>query len=136
MTVTPAGIAVELGRATPPFESPTFDQWLSWIERAYRAVQRRATECGVPYESLDPFAVDDVVTYAVARRAGRPVDGAESTTDQVQIDDGSLNRTRRYPVGLGDVHFIDTWWDMLGLSCRRGAFTISPFGAPDGRSLR
>lgn len=116
MAVTPEDIAVELGRTAPTEGTPTFLQWNAWIDRALRTIDRRAVSLGATRAALDPEAVDDVVTYAVVRRATRPVDGAESTTDQVSVDDGSVNQTRRWSAGAGDIHFLDQWWELLGLS--------------------
>ena len=132
MAVTPDDIAVELGRATP-LDQTTREQWASWIARAYRKVERRAERMGVDYATLDPDTVDDVVTYAVARRASRPLGGAESVTDQVSVDDGSVNQTRRYASGQGDLYFLDQWWADLGLLHRRRAFSVRMAGRPGYR---
>lgn len=113
--VTHAEIAAELGRVEPVAGDPVHVQWSVWIDRAYRVIRARATRLGVPYASLDEDAVDDVVVYAVVRRATRALDGAESTTDLVSVDDASWNRTRRYQTGMGDMHFLDEWWGYLGL---------------------
>lgn len=121
--VTPADIAVDLRRTVSP-GSDEWEQLQSWIEQAERAIARRAERMGRDPLALDPGAVDDVVKWAVVRRATRPEDGAESTSDQIGIDVGSWNRTRRYSAGHGDIHILDTWWDELGLLRRRGAFTI------------
>ncbi|MDO5500318.1 MAG: hypothetical protein Q4F67_11645, partial [Propionibacteriaceae bacterium] len=109
MLVTPSDIAIELGRPSPEQGSPTEAQWARWIDRAYRQIRTRAESLGVTYASLDPDVVGDVVTYAVVRRATRPADGAESTTDQIGVDDGSWNQTRRFPSGLGDILILDEW---------------------------
>ena len=130
MAVTPQDIAVELGR-TAPLDPATAQQWQKWIDRAYRMVQRRAGKLGVDYATLDPDVVDDVVTYAVVRRVTRPVDGAESTTDQIGVDVGNWQQTRRYPTGAGDIHFLDAWWDLLGLSGSADVFSIQMTGTPD-----
>ena len=114
-TVTPAYVAVELGRATPDLDSVTHDQWERWIDRADRIITRRAESLGIDPVGLDQATVDDVVTFAVARRITRPADGADSATDQVSIDDGSISRTRRFPPGAGDIHILDEWWADLGL---------------------
>lgn len=116
ITVTPADIATELGRPEPPSDSVQWRQWQSWIGRAYRAIERRARLVGVDPDELDFSTVEDVVIYAVAYRATRPSDGAESTTYQANVDDGSVSRTRRYGQGKGDLYFLDEWWDMLGLA--------------------
>lgn len=115
MAVTPSDIATELGRPTPASDDPQYRQWEQWIDRAQRAIARRADRLNVSFGSLDPQTVDDVVIYAVVRRHSRPVDGAESTTDQVAVDDGSVNQTRRYGQAQGDIHFLDQWWEDLGL---------------------
>lgn len=121
MAVTPGDIAGELDRTL----SPSLQiQWGGWILQAERAIARRAERMGVDPASLDPGTVDDVVTWAVVRRATRPVDGAESATDQLGVDDGSWNQTRRYGRAQGDIHFLDAWWDDLGLLRRRKAFTV------------
>ena len=114
-TVTPADVAVEMGRATPDLGSVTYDQWERWIDRADRAITRRAESLGIDPASLDQATVDDVVTFAVVRRITRPADGADSATDQVSIDDGSISRTRRFSPGVGDIHILDEWWADLGL---------------------
>lgn len=116
MPVIPSDVAVELGRAASSLTPEQSAQWSSWIDRAYRTIERRALRLGTTTDALDSHAVDDVVIYAVVRRASRPVDGAESTTDQVSVDDGSLNRTRRFAAGAGDINFLDEWWNLLGLA--------------------
>lgn len=115
MAVTAQKVAVELGRPTPPAESDQRMQWDSWIGQAERAIRRRATRLGTTIEALPVEDVEDVVLWAVVRRISRPADGAESTTDQVQVDDGSVNKTRRYGAGHGDIHILDQWWEILGL---------------------
>lgn len=116
MAVTPDDIAVELGRAAPSEGSDQFKQWAAWIQRAYRAIERRATRMGVDRSSLDETDVDEVVTYIVKRQASSPADGAEQTTDSVRVDDAASEHTRRYRSGYGDAWVLDEWWDILGLA--------------------
>lgn len=119
--IEPQDVATDLGLASPT--QAQLAQWQSWIDRAYRMIHARAARQGVTL--ADAVAVDDVVLWAVVRRASRPVDGVESTTDQIGVDDGSWNQTRRYAAGQGDLFFLDSWWDHLGLSASgRKAFTI------------
>ena len=99
MAVTIEMVAIELGRSTPAPDSIDATQWATWIDRAERAIRLRADRLGVAFESLDAEAVDDVILYAVVRRATRPVDGAESVTESVTVDAGTVNDTRRYPAG-------------------------------------
>lgn len=122
MAVLPSDIGVELDR-TVTSGSALWNQWASWIQQAERAISRRAERMGVDPATLDPETVDDVITWAVVRRATRPVDGAQSTSDQLGVDDGAWNHTRNYGQAQGDIHFLDAWWDELGLLRRRRAFT-------------
>ncbi|MDO5534121.1 MAG: hypothetical protein Q4F65_05670 [Propionibacteriaceae bacterium] len=131
MAVTIQKIAVELGRTAPVADTPEALQWASWIARAERAITTRAEARGVEMDTLDPDVVDDVITYAVVRRITRPIDGAESTTDQLGTDVGSWQQTRRYSAGAGDIFFLDAWWDLLGLGGSAGVFSIQMTGAPD-----
>lgn len=133
MTITVEDVAIELGRPTPTTGSGQAMQWQSWIERAQRQIQARAEKLGVDFASLDPFAVDDVVLYAVARRVSRPVDGAESVTEQVSVDDGSVSDTRKFPVGQGDIYFLDQWWRDLGLMPMDGRIGSLRIGVPSWR---
>ena len=114
-TITPADIALELERPAPEQGDLTYLLWERWIARAVRAIEARAALLRVPADSLAPSVVDDVVTYAVVRRASRPVDGAESTTDRLGVDVGSWDQTRRYPRSEGDIFILDGWWAQLGL---------------------
>lgn len=133
MAVTVEDVAIELGRPTPAVGSSQAMQWQSWIERAQRQIHARAEKLGVDFASLDPFAVDDVVLYAVARRVSRPVDGAESVTEQVSVDDGSVTDTRKFPVGQGDIYFLDQWWRDLGLMPMAGRIGSMRIGVPSWR---
>ncbi len=117
MAVFVDDIARELGRPASSVTPEQVNQWQAWIDRAYRVIAARAARLGTSMPSLDSQIVDDVVTYAVVRRTGRPVDGAESMSEQVSVDDGSLQRTRRWGVSaVGDVFILDEWWALLGLS--------------------
>ena len=130
MAVTPSDVAVELGRPTP-LDPATAQQWQKWIDRAYRMVQRRAEKLGVDYATLDQDTLADVITYAIVRRISRPVDGAESTTDQIGVDVGNWQQTRRYSRGEGDIFFLDSWWADLGLGGPGDVYSLQMTGAPD-----
>lgn len=133
MAITVEDVAIELGRPTPTPGSGQAKQWQSWIERAERAIRSRADRLGVAFESLDVGVVDDVILYAVVRRATRPVDGAESVTEQVSVDDGSVTDTRRYPTSHGDIYFLDQWWRNLGLMPMDGRIGSMRIGVPSWR---
>lgn len=133
MAVTIDMVAIELGRPTPAPDSLDAAQWATWIDRAERAIRLRADRLGVAFESLDVDAVNDVILYAVVRRATRPVDGAESATEQVSVDDGSVTDTRKFPVGQGDIYFLDQWWRDLGLMPMAGRIGSMCIGVPSWR---
>lgn len=136
MAVTIDMVAIELGRPTPALDSLDASQWATWISRAERAIRSRADRLGVAFESLDVDAVDDVILYAVVRRATRPVDGAESVTETASVDDGSVTDTRRYPTSHGDLYFLDSWWALLGLAPKRGRIGSVQVRVPDWRMPR
>lgn len=122
MAVTVEDIAVELGRPTP-VDVTTAGQWSKWIDRAVRLIAERAASLGVDVSSLDPDAVDDVVTQAVALRALAPADGAEQVTEQASVDDTQVQKSRRYGRTASGPIFLDEWWARLGLSAATGAWT-------------
>ena len=125
MAVIPDDIAVELGRPTPVVE-PTLSQWQSWIDRAYRDIERRAERLGVDYATIDPQLVDDVVLLAVAAHARRPDDMTQVTTS---VDDGSVSR--QYRSSQGRVTILDEWWADLGLSAASDVYSLRLTGEPD-----
>ena len=124
MTVTPATIAVALGRIAPEPGSVTEQQWQMWVDDALMLIDRRKTELGVTGD-LDSSAMDYVVREAVCAHVRRPDDATQVT---VSIDDGSTSRT--YRSGTGRVEIIDEWWALLGLTPPTGgAFSVSMVGS-------
>lgn len=126
MTVTPDDIAVELGRPTP-VDASTAAQWQSWIDRAVRQIDRRATYLGVDVLTLDAQTVDDVVLLAVSQHARNP-EGVD--TYDVSVDDG--RESRRYRHSKGELMITDLWWGWLFPSFTSGAFSTQTYGEPDG----
>ena len=119
--ITPADIAVELGRPTP--DTTTTAQWQSWIDEALYLIEKR-TPVGMTLNQAD---LNYVVKHAVAEHIRHPDD---ATQVDVSVDDGSVSR--RYQSGNGRVTIRDEWWDMLGLlSTDAGAFSVTPFFEPD-----
>lgn len=125
MAVTPDDIAVELGRPTP-VQEPTRTQWETWIDRTYRAIERRAENLGIDYGSLDPQLVDDVVILAVSAHAERPTSETQVT---VSADDGSVSR--QYRSSQGRVVILDEWWVDLGLTAASDVYSLRLTGEPD-----
>ena len=125
MAVTPADVAVELGRPTP-LDASTEAQWQNWIDRATRMIERRAVALGIDPLTLDVQTVDDVVLLAVAEHARNP-EGVD--TYDISVDDG--RESRRYRHSAGQVTITDLWWSWLFPSSALGVFTTQTYGEPD-----
>jgi hypothetical protein len=122
MAVTPANIAVDLGRAAPTPGSPTYLQWELWITDAELLIANRRAL--LPEVTVDPATLDYVVRQAVLAHVKKPDDATQVT---IAVDDGSSSR--RYESGKGRVTILDEWWDDLGLALDDGKpFTIRPAG--------
>ena len=121
MAVTPAAIAVELGRATPDPSDPIYAQWEQWIADALYLIRKRP---GLVFADLDPNDVDYVVRQAVTAHVRRPDD---ATQVSVSVDDGSLQKT--YRSAKGRVEIIDEWWALLTpAKTETRAFSVRPSG--------
>ena len=121
MAVTPDDIAVELGRPTP-LSGADSARFQKWIDQALYLIGKRYSVA-----SLDPADVDYVVLMAVAEHA-RHADSAKKIT--VSIDDGNVSK--EYDTPSSRVSIWDDLWSVLEPQViGGGAFTISPFGAPD-----
>ena len=115
MAVTPADIAVALGRTAPRPGSPTESQWAMWITDAEMLIETRRAEVD-PDRSLDEVKVDYVVREAVVAQVRRPDDATQVTKN---VDDGGV--TKMYRSGGGRVAILDEWWTLLGLVPQGGS---------------
>ena len=122
MAVTPADIAVELGRTTPESTSTEYAQWERWIADALYLIGKRP---GLVVADLDSADVDYVVRQAVVRHVRRPDD---ATQVSVSVDDGTVGKT--YRSSKGRIEILDEWWVLLTPPEVAGtrAFSIRPFG--------
>ncbi|ERI39183.1 hypothetical protein M707_02720 [Arthrobacter sp. AK-YN10] len=121
MSVTPAMLAVALGRTAPEPGSVTEQQWELWISDAQMLIEERRARLGV--EVPDEAKLDYVVREAVADHIKRPDDATQVT---VSVDDASSSRT--YQSGKGRVTILDEWWALLGLVEPSGAFSLDMVG--------
>lgn len=120
MAVTPAMIAVKVGRAAPEPGSIQEQQWQMDIDDAYMLIENRAEELGVDMATISEMKLDYVVREAVAAYIKRPDD---ATQVSITVDDGTTSRS--YQSGKGRITIIDEWWRMLGLvETASGAFSI------------
>jgi len=121
MAVTPADIAVALGRTAPEDGSTTHAQWSMWISDAEMLIEARRLNVD---DSLviDEAKLDYVVREAVKSHVLHPDDATQVTK---AVDDASVTRT--YKSSRGRVQILDEWWALLGLvAAGSGAFSITP----------
>jgi hypothetical protein len=124
MTVTPATIAVAMGRTAPDSGSVTEQQWQMWIDDALMLIDARKTALEIT-DDLDAAALDYVVREAVVSQVRRPDDATQVT---ISVDDGSTSKT--YRSGRGRVEILDEWWALLGLTPPTGgSYSIDLVGA-------
>jgi len=122
-TVTPAKIAVALGKAAPEPGSIQEQQWQMWIDDAVMLIDLRVEELGVEYP--DQLKVDYVVREAVTSHAKHPDDATQVT---VAVDDASTSKL--YKSGTGRVVIKDDWWKLLGLVEKNdGAYSVDMFAS-------
>jgi hypothetical protein len=130
-TITPAEIAVALGRSAPVSGSPVEAQWDMWIADALLIVQWRVDGHPTVVEAdIDQTVLDYVVREAVVAQVRKPDD---STQVSVSTDDTSVSKTFRS--GSGRVGILPEWWELLGLATTKGrAFMVDlmPPGAGIG----
>lgn len=124
--VTPATVAIALGQAAPI--PPADEQWQMWINDALMLIQDRTTALGVDENSIGQAKLDYVIRESVVAHIRRPDDATQVT---VSVDDGTTSKT--YRSGTGRVTVIDDWWNMLGLSPRKGkAFELDTIPSSAG----
>lgn len=120
-SVTPAKLAVALGKAAPESGSVTEQQWQMWIDDAAMLIDARQSDLGLP--APDQAKIDYVIREAVVAHIKRPDDATQVT---VAVDDGSTSRS--YKSGRGRIVILDEWWTLLGLVESSGAFSIDMVG--------
>lgn len=112
--VTADQIEVSLGR---PLTLAERDQAQMWIDGAALIIGQRFA-----LSSLDPAALDFVITEAVTLRFRNP-DGVLQR--DVQIDDGRVSR--RFSHSTGQITILPEWWALLAPSLGDdGAFSFGP----------
>jgi hypothetical protein len=120
-SVTPAMLAVALGKTAPEPGSVTDQQWQMWIDDAQMLIDARQALLGATAPEL--AKLDYVVREAVVAHIKRPDDATQVT---IAVDDGSSSRS--YQSGKGRVVILDEWWALLGLVESSGAFSLDMVG--------
>jgi hypothetical protein len=119
-TVTPAGVAIALGRTAPDLGGPIEQQWQSWIDDALMLIQDRVDAVGADGSAISQAKLDYVVRQAVVSQVQKPDDSTQVT---VRVDDASTSKS--YRSGKGRVTIIAEWWTLLGLARAAGrAFEV------------
>lgn len=113
MAVTPATIAIALGRTADPSVSE-YVQWEMWIGDAKMLIDARKVALLI-VPALDVAKYDYVVREAVVAHVRRPDDATQVT---VAIQDASTSRT--YQTSRGRIEILDEWWTLLGLTAPTG----------------
>jgi hypothetical protein len=128
--ITPADIAVDLGRDTPLSGSAVEQQWDRWITDARWLVKTGdGTHAGLgDLDALNQDTLDYVVRTAVVEHARRP---DEATKVDVQTDGMATSRTYS-AAGRGRLKIADYLWQMLSPTSEPdGAFSVRPSFEPD-----
>ena len=118
MYATASDVATSLGRSLSTAEEAQVAQWIGWAEST---IQRRLGDLA----QLDPDTLNMVIVEAVSRRLRMP---EPVTQVSVSVDDANVNKTYSKATGLIDI--LPEWWAALGW-VESGAFTVTPYGAPD-----
>lgn len=121
MAVTPATIAVALGRTAPEADTPTYNQWDMWIDDARMLIEAKLGDLN----ALEQIKLDYVVREAVRSHVLKPDD---ATSVAVAVDDGS--ETKTYSSSKGRVVIHPEWWDLLAPTKKRRAYTVDTLGGP------
>ena len=111
-------VATNLGRSLTQAEEAQAAQWIGWAEST---IQRRLGDLA----QLDPDTLYRVIVEAVSRRLRMP---EPVTQVSVSVDDANVNKTYQKATGLIDI--LPEWWAALGW-VESGAFSVTPYGAPD-----
>ena len=115
---SPSEVATNIGRPLTDAESAQVAQWIGWAEST---IQRRLGDLA----QLDPDTLNMVIVEAVSRRLRMPEPVSQVS---VSVDDGNVNKTYQKATGLIDI--LPEWWAALGW-VESGAFSVTPYGAPD-----
>ena len=118
MYATPNEVATNIGRPLSTAEAAQAAQWIGWAEST---IQRRLGDLG----ALDPDTLNMVIVEAITRRLRMPEPVSQVS---VSVDDANVNKTYQKATGLIDI--LPEWWAALGW-VESGAFTVTPYGAPD-----
>lgn len=125
MAVTPADIAVELGRPTPNDFDPVSVQWARWIADARIIIEARLGDPNL----LNQDTLDYVVRQAVAAYARNPDSARQvsKSVGQVSVATTFDAGQRRTSITIDDSHWALLDPDFAGSD----SFSYQPYGEDD-----
>ncbi len=122
MAVTYGDVQTSLARDLTPAQQNQATQLIGWTQALI------ASRLG-PIEDLDQALVDMAIVDVVCARLSNP-DGLVSY--EVAVDDGREVRRYRDSSRTALLGLLDSWWTTLAPEgTTSGAFTVTPYGAPD-----
>lgn len=115
--ITPADVAVSLGRPIPTGGSIEYLQWSIWIGDARMLIADRLGDLSL----LDQAKLDYVTRLAVAALVRQP-----DNATQVDVAVDGMNVSKRYSTGTGQLSILDEWWTLLDQAGSGEAFSFGP----------
>ena len=127
MYATAGEVSAHLGRPLTPAEDAQVDMWIGWLESDI--IERFPNHSALNATLLQRAIVESVAAYM------RNPDDATQVSEDISVDDGRWQRSRRYQSSTGRVELLPHWWARLGWvePSVRQAFSVRPHYAPGAR---
>ena len=125
MYATAGEVSAHLGRPLTPAEDAQVDMWIGWLESDI--IERFPDHSILSATLLQRAIVESVAAYM------RNPDDATQVSEDISVDDGRWQRSRRYQTSTGRVELLPHWWARLGWvdPSDSGIRTITPYFDPD-----
>ena len=123
MYAAPSDVGTHLGRPLSDAETEQFLLWIGWLEAD---IARRLPD---PL-TIDVTTAQRVVVQSIAAYIDNP---SAASQVSIAVDDASV--TKRYSRSSGRVEILPELWGDLGWTGDTGAFSVTPYGAPDTAAL-
>ena len=127
MYATADDVAAHLGRPLTSDEATQIALWIGWLESDI--IERFPNRSTLSAALLQRAIVESVAAYM------RNPDDATQVSEDISVDDGRWQRSRRYQTSTGRVELLPHWWTRLGWvePSVRQVFSIRPHYVPDAR---
>ena len=125
MYATAGEVSAHLGRPLTPAEDAQVDMWIGWLESDI--AERFPDHSTLSATLLQRAIVESVAAYM------RNPDDATQVSEDISVDDGRWQRSRRYQTSTGRVELLPHWWARLGWvdPGSSGIRTLTPYFEPD-----